>query len=286
MWGSARIGCEPACTWVRGEPVDRSGLNLERRGNGDPVVLLHGIGGELGVWGPAIEPLSRVRDTIAIDLPGFGSSPALTDVAPTPAALAAAVGALLDGLGIDSAHIVGNSLGAWVALELARVGRADSVLGLCPAGLWAAPVLDPGAATRATAHRVVRRLGPLPRAPLLNSRARWIALRPFAAHPDRIPVDAAWRMIASHSRPSACDATRAAVRERYFDHLDDIEVPVLLAFGERDRLVRPVCLPACHWESMMLPDCGHIPTWDNPQLITKLILQHSRPRTPAVTLGG
>lgn len=265
-----------------GRPVDRSGLNFERHGNGEPVVLLHGIGGELGVWAPTIEPLARVRETIAIDLPGFGSSPALTDVAPTPAALAAAVGALLTEIGIASAHVVGNSLGAWVALELARAGRADSVLGLCPAGLWAAPLLDPAAASRASAHRVVRRLGLLPRLPRLNPRARRIALSQFAAHPDRIPADAAWRMITSHSRPSACDATRAAVRERYFAPLDDIEVPVLLAFGDRDRLVRPVRLSACHWESMLLPDCGHVPTWDNPQLITKLILQHTRPRTPAL----
>jgi pimeloyl-ACP methyl ester carboxylesterase len=265
--------------------VDRSRLNLERHGAGEPVVLLHGIGGELGIWEPTIEPLSRVRETITVDLPGFGRSPALTDVAPTPVALAAAVGELLTQLRIDSAHIVGNSLGAWVALELARAGRARSVLGLCPAGLWAAPVLDPGAASRATAHRVVRRLGPLPRVPLVNPRTQRIALGAFAAHPDRVPADAAWRMIDSHARTTACDATRAAVRERYFEHVDDVNVPVLLAFGERDRLVRPVRLSACHWKSIMLPDCGHIPTWDNPQLITKLILQHSRVRMPALAIA-
>ena len=89
-------------------------LNFERGGRGEPMVLLHGIGGELCVWEPVLEPLAEWLDVIAVDLPGFGHSPPLAGgAAPTPAALAAAIARLMDALGIASAHLGGNSLGAW-----------------------------------------------------------------------------------------------------------------------------------------------------------------------------
>ena len=55
--------------------MDGSGLNYHRQGEGDPVVLLHGIGSELCVWEPVLEPLAAELDVIALDLPGFGASP-------------------------------------------------------------------------------------------------------------------------------------------------------------------------------------------------------------------
>lgn len=59
-------------------------LNFERSGGGEPLILLHGIGGELCVWEPVLEPLARRMDVIAVDLPGFGRSPALSEaVTPT-----------------------------------------------------------------------------------------------------------------------------------------------------------------------------------------------------------
>ena len=72
-------------------PPAAPALDYIRRGSGEPLVLLHGIGGELCVWEPVIPALGEVREVIAIDLPGFGASPALVDVEPRPAALAAAV---------------------------------------------------------------------------------------------------------------------------------------------------------------------------------------------------
>src|SRR5687767_8665341 len=131
-----------------GRPL-QADLNIERKGQGEPLLLLHGIGGELCIWEPVLEALARRADVIAVDLPGFGRSPALPEgVVPTPGALAAAIARLLDELAIDSAHLVGNSLGGWVALELAAISRARSVTALCPAGLWGAPVLRAGASAR------------------------------------------------------------------------------------------------------------------------------------------
>ena len=253
-------------------------LNFERLGAGEPLVLIHGVGGELCVWEPVLGALASKRDVIAVDLPGLGGSPALSQT-PTPAVLAGAVARLLERLGLERADAVGNSLGAWVALELARSAHARSVVGLCPAGLWSAPLATGDGGSQGTAHRVVRRLGPVLRPLLLSRRARRIALARFAAHPDRIPDHAAWRMVRSYGRSIAYEATNTAMRQGYFDSPEEIHVPVLLAFGERDRLIRPVTIPLAGYRSVTLPGCGHIPMWDDPTLIARVILQGTGPTT-------
>jgi pimeloyl-ACP methyl ester carboxylesterase len=252
----------------------RSSLNYERHGSGEPVVLLHGIGGELCVWEPVLEPLAAAREVIAVDLPGFGRSPALAGE-PTPAALARAVAEFTGSLGFERFHVVGNSLGGWVALELARLGHARSVVGLCPAGLWSPPAHPERIVTRGRAHRLIRGLGPVLAVALLSARVRAAALGPFVAHPERIPYRSAWRMISSYGRATAYDATNTAMRRGHFSDPEEIDVPVLLAFGERDRLIRPRRISAPGYRTVMLPDCGHIPMWDDPGLIARLILGHT-----------
>ncbi|MEA2302411.1 MAG: hypothetical protein QOE44_2946 [Solirubrobacteraceae bacterium] len=248
-------------------------VSYERAGSGDPVVLLHGIGGELCVWDPVWEALTAERDVIAVDLPGFGRSPALpADQAPTPRALAGVLDTFLTSLGVDRPHLVGNSLGGWIALELARAGRARSVTALSPAGLWAAPLLARGAPARGRAHVVVRRLRPVLPILLSSRRVRRLALGHVIADPDRVPYRPALRIVRSYARASAYDATNTAMRQSFFAGAEEIAVPVTLAFGERDRLIRPVRLPIPGARSLILPGCGHIPMWDDPGLVSRLIL--------------
>src|SRR6476659_1356712 len=83
-------------------------LHVHRTGTGEPLVLLHGLGECHIGWRPVIDTLSERHDVIAIDLPGFGRSPALPgNVSPSAANLAAAVQDTLDGLGIGSYHVAG-----------------------------------------------------------------------------------------------------------------------------------------------------------------------------------
>ena len=110
-------------------------LASTRSGTGETLVLLHALGLSRRVWDPVLPALAGHFDVIAVDLPGFGDSAPLTHE-PTPAALAAAVAALLDELGVTSPHLAGNSLGGWVALELAGIRSAASLTLLSPAGLW------------------------------------------------------------------------------------------------------------------------------------------------------
>lgn len=249
-------------------------IEFERRGAGEPMILLHGIGGERCVWEPVLDPLSKRFDVLAIDLPGFGRSPALPDdVVPTPPALAQAVARFLEEQGIERAHLVGNSLGGWIALELGKLGRAHSVTGLCPAGLWGRPVLPAGTMVRGRAHRLVRRLRPIIPIALLIPRLRHLALSPFVADPGKVPYGAAWRMIRSYGRATAYDATSNAMRQSFFEDPSKIDVAVTLAFGERDRLIRPARIDHPGARSIVLPGCGHIPMWDDPELVVRVIEQ-------------
>jgi pimeloyl-ACP methyl ester carboxylesterase len=260
-------------------------INYERRGGGTPLLLIHGIGGDLCVWEPVLDRLAEQRDVIALDLPGFGGSPGLAaGVVPTPQALAASIGSLLDSLSIERAHIAGNSLGGWVGLELAVSGRALSVAGLCPAGLWDAPMIPAGASVRGRAHAVVRGLRPALPVLLRSRAARRLALGHVVADPDRVPYRAALRIVRSYARATAYDATNTAMRQNYFRDAAKLGVPVTLAFGERDRLIRPVRLETPWARSVLLPGCGHIPMWDAPELVGQVILDaelvSTRPGSP------
>jgi pimeloyl-ACP methyl ester carboxylesterase len=254
-----------------------AGLNYERRGQGPPLVLIHGIGGELCVWEPVLDRLAEDFDVIAVDLPGFGASPPLPDgTEPSPGRLAIAVADFLSEAGVARPHVCGNSLGGWVGLELAKARRAASVTALCPAGLWGAPIRRAGAPeTQGRLHSFARSVRPIVPALMLSRRARRLALGHVVAHPDRVSRQAARRMVCSYARATAYDATNSAMLSTHFTGAEAIEIPLTVAFGELDRLIRPARLRARGARSVVLPGCGHIPMWDDPELVVKLILETS-----------
>src|SRR4051794_17142717 len=147
-------------------------LDLHRAGSGEPLVLIHGIGHTWRGWKPMLPLLERRFDVLAVDMPGFGhSDPLPPGVDSTPEALADAVEDEMGRAGFDRAHIAGNSLGGWVALELARRGRAETVTALSPAGLQHARERDWGVAIL-RAERWLARHSPPPAAPPPGPRRR------------------------------------------------------------------------------------------------------------------
>ena len=113
-------------------------LHYVRRGGGEPLVLIHPLGAAMVVWEPVLGRLARTRRD-RLDLPGFGASPALW-TEPSRPAEAGGRGRRVARRGRRRrAHVVGNSLGAWVAIELAKGGRARSVTGIT-AGFWSRPI--------------------------------------------------------------------------------------------------------------------------------------------------
>jgi pimeloyl-ACP methyl ester carboxylesterase len=248
-------------------------LHHVRSGTGDPLLLLHPLGGSLVVWEPVTEELSRQREVIAADMPGFGDSPPLADGAdPTPEALADGVAAFLDSLGIDAAHIGGNSLGAWVALELAKRGRARSVTGLCPAGFWARPLGPRHGIQPRTLARLL-----LPILPLLvrRPRTRALALGGSVARPERVSPEQALSLVRAYATSPAFDGANHAMRSALFAGIEEIDVPITLAWGELDTVVTEPRqrIPGARW--IVLRGCGHLPTWDDPEQVAAVLLEGS-----------
>ncbi len=244
----------------------------------EPLLLLHGLGASRSVWDPVVPTLAYEREVIALDLPGFGDAPSLPDgVEPTALALAEAVRAELAARGIERADVVGNSLGGWVALELGRLGAARTVTCLSPAGLWREPIGPSKSPTREWA----RRLRPLVRVALYIPQVRIKALSTFAAFPTHIPVVDGREMVLGWIDADGYDGANKAMREHVFDpktYPPASEVPVTIAWAAEDRLVGPPreeCRPAgAHFLTM--PHVGHVPMWDDPDLVVRVILEGSR----------
>ena len=255
-----------------------AGIAFERLGEGPPLVLVHGLGATRAIWRPQLGRLARERDVIALDMPGFGASPTLGE-APTPWALGAAVSRMCAEIGVDRPHLAGNSLGGWVALEMAKRQEASSLCLISPAGLWRRP-LGP---RNLDSRRWGRRLRPLIMALARVRPAREAMLRTSIGRPDQVPAADGRAMIAAWIDAPGYDAANAEMRRHVATDLDRISVPTTIVWGALDRLVgapRPERRPPDS-RFLQFEDLGHTPNWDDPDLIADLLLEASSQRVAA-----
>lgn len=257
--------------------IEVCGIVLERTGSGEPLLLVHGTGGSRMHWKPVVAQLAAGRELLIVDLPGHGASdPPPEGVAHTPIGYAGLLGAMLDELGFDSVHVAGNSVGGWTSLELAKSGRARSAVAIGPAGLWAKR--DPWRCVFAlwSQHkmgRAFRRITPL----LLRRPAtRSLIMGGTVGRPRQMPAEDAIEMAETYASTPCFDEHLAETRRARFAGGTAIEVPITIAWGEKDRLLPAKArlvdeLPAGIRE-VTLPGCGHLPMWDDPELVSRTIL--------------
>lgn len=254
-------------------------LAYTRSGAGAPLVLLHGIGSSRHAWGPVVPALAAHFTVIAVDLPGFGDSrPVPAHIEPTPAALAVAVAQLLDDLGLTRPHLAGNSLGGWVALELAAIRPAASLTLLSPAGLWHGdtPLYD-RVSLRASRWLTRHAGGLLSR--LVNYRlGRALILGQTHGRPMRLTAGYARAAIQAMGTCAGFDEVLTATAKRRFLATAPIGAPVTVAFGSRDRLL--LRHQSRHLDQLppgtqvaVLPGCGHVPMADDPEAVTAVITE-------------
>ena len=254
-------------------------LNHHRTGSGEPLVLIHGVGSQWQVWRPLFEHLAATRDVIAVDLPGFGDSPPLPGGDhPTPQRLAETVIALLDSLGVERPDVAGNSLGGWVALEIARLGRARAVGAISPAG-FGLPRERLYAGRRLRAERAVAKLVAAHAPGLVRSAAgRTVLFGTMTARPRVIPPGEGLGMLENLGGSPGFDATLNALDRMTFSAGQEIRVPVNVLWGDRDSLLLP---RQAHRAVRVLPDArltwlkraGHVPTYDAPAEIARHLLE-------------
>lgn len=271
----------PTGTAPAPDRADAPRIAYDRAGRGSPVVLLHGIGHRRQTWYPVMRELAPHHELIALDLPGFGQSTAPAPGAPYDVEwLVDTVGRMCAELGIDRPHVVGNSLGGAIALELGARGAAASVTAFSPVGF--APT-GSHAGLRALAAGVrVAGLVPEPVrvAAATSPPARSIARRVLRGDPSSpaaqgLAFDAT---LVNAGTPFARLVPRVAGYR--FGHRD-VPCPVTVAWGDRDRLLPPSGARTAlrripHARLVSLLGCGHIPMADAPRRVAAEILQTTR----------
>jgi pimeloyl-ACP methyl ester carboxylesterase len=253
-------------------------LAFERQGVGAPLVLLHGIGSCRQAWDPVLARLTRHFEVIAIDLPGFGESEPLSgQIEPTPAALASAIDRLLIELGIVEPHVVGNSLGGWVALELASLRPLTSLTLLSPAGLWAQRTPAYARLSLRASHWLARHAGGLLSRLVRFRVGRLLILGQTHGRPTRMTTEQARMTIGAMGGCIGFGSTLAATNDRRYLAATAIDLPTTLAFGSRDFVLlaaqsRHLDQLPSRTRSVTLPGCGHLPMFDDPLAVSALIV--------------
>jgi pimeloyl-ACP methyl ester carboxylesterase len=264
-----------------------SEVSYDRRGAGTPVVLVHGLGSRWQVFEPILDLVADGgHEVISVDLPGFGASPSVPGVTPGPRGYAEWLAGWLEEQGIERPHVVGNSMGGGVALELGRAGVASGVTAFSPIGFYG-PLGRRWVQTLLTLLRVGSTLLQPVLARAVTFRAARVAVfgvffgRPGDVDPEALRDDVAG-LVGATSFAEARNSFAGYVLSQGDDRgaLNDIAVTV--AWGTRDVVLthRPqsararAALPnARHVD---LPGCGHLPFSDDPEACARIVLEGTR----------
>ncbi|GAB3222786.1 alpha/beta fold hydrolase [Spirosoma arcticum] len=254
-------------------------LNYVRRGAGKPLLLLHGLGSSLKTWDLIMDELAIQRDVIAVDLPGFGQSPALIGEVSIPT-LADAVTDFLTQhqlLGIDA---VGNSMGARLVLELARRGQVvGAVVSLDPGGFWQGWHVAYFYHSVRLSAQLSSLIQPILPPLVSNPISRTVLFAQFSAHPWTIPARVALNEFREFlPTPSFTKLLDSLAHGPPQQGAPIGSIPnLVIGWGRQDRICPPSqsrlaikLFPDAqlHWFS----HCGHVPQLDVPAETVALIL--------------
>jgi pimeloyl-ACP methyl ester carboxylesterase len=269
--------------------MDSTFTPAHRAGAGTPLVCLHGFTDTWRTWELVLPALADQHDVLALTLAGHAGGPAITGEI-SDAVLVDAVEQAMDDAGFQTAHIVGNSLGGYLALQLAARGRVQTVVALAPAGGWAVGD-DSHKATLehfATMHELLKAVAPQAEAIVASPGGRRRATQFIATSFEHIPAE----LIAHQLRGAAgCDAVLPLIefarREGWNIDAEKIECPVRIVWGTEDKLLlwpsaaarfRYDWLPNADW--VELEGIGHCPQLDTPLQTAQLILGFTGLRLP------
>ena len=240
------------------------------------MVCLHGFLDTWRTWELVLPALERCHDVLAPTLAGHAGGPPI-DGPVTADVLPDAVEAAMDEAGFERAHLVGNSLGGYVALQLAARGRAETVVALAPGG---GAHHHEALRIQAELYDVIQRLAPHADALVATPQGRRRATSLTAVAWEHIPPDLlVHQMRGIAAAPDARRMTEYAQRNDFRLDAGRIDCPVRMVWGLEDRLLpwpgaaaryRTDWLPHADW--VELDGVGHCPQLDVPLVTAELIL--------------
>jgi pimeloyl-ACP methyl ester carboxylesterase len=256
---------------------------LYRAGDGEALLLLHGFLGTWHHWRPVLGDLVARYEVIAPTLAGHDGGPPYP--VSTPMTLTAATDLLeshLDELGVGTAHVVGNSAGGALALELAKRGRAHSAVAISSSGGWTQGDGEAQRVARFFARqiRVTRAAAPLLATVMRRPEVRRVGLFKIMRHGELVATSDAVDLARASLHCPIAGRVLGALRSDRGVSLEDlgrVRCPVLLVWPQLDRV-----LPAERnaprlrreipgVESLTLAGCGHVPMWDDTHLVVQTI---------------
>jgi pimeloyl-ACP methyl ester carboxylesterase len=224
--------------------VDGQIVNTIVLGEGPPIVFVHGLSGSWQNWLEQLPGLAREHRVVALDLPGFGSSPM-----PSQEISISGYARMLDGLlgmlEIDAAALVGNSMGGFIGAELAIAfpQRVERLVLVSAAGI--STYAEPRVTRAFPALRHSERIAAAGAA-WMASKSDTVACRPrlreatlaiVARHPAQLPAALAAEQIRGAGKPGFLQALQAILDYDVRERLPEIACPTLIVWGDGDRLI-------------------------------------------------
>jgi pimeloyl-ACP methyl ester carboxylesterase len=252
-------------------------VHAERRGSGDALILLHGIGHRWQAWEPVIDKLAKHHSVVAIDLPGFGRSPVPEGGMPeSMRATVAMIAKFLQDEGLERPHVAGNSLGGAIALELGAADLVSSVTAFSPGGFYTEAERRRALGILSTLRANSFIPGPVMRLGLHLPAIKAWSFAPLVVQPANLTAKRAYEDAMALRRGRGFRPVAKAARTYSFD--GSPSVPVCVCWGTKDRIFgvhqlerARQKLPGARHE--LLHGCGHVPMSDDPDRVAALILE-------------
>ena len=244
-------------------------LNIQRYGSGPiKLVAIHGLGSASSAWKLVLPEFSKRYEFITLDLPGHGDAFMLANLEMNPVRISQIIISELKAIGIDKFHLIGNSLGGWIALEMAAAypEHVLSVTGVAPAGLWLTPK------THRNGELAVSRYLARISLPFAKTIARIKFMRKIGFK----LVSPQWEKFSPETCADAAIAMGGAsgyytIWDAFLGNRFDKEIsttiPVTILFGDSDYTLpaatsqeKSLAPKHCRW--VVLSQSGHAPMWD------------------------
>ncbi len=268
---------------VDGRPVNTIMLGEQGAAAGQPLVFIHGLSGCWQNWLEQLPVLARGHRVLAVDLPGFGSSP-MPGREISISGYGRVLDSLLEQLEIDAAAVIGNSMGGFIGAELAIAfpQRVERLVLISAAGI--STYADPRTARAIPTLRRGERIAAAGAAWLASksdtvarrARLRDATLALVTRHPSRLPAPLAAEQLRGAGKPGFLQALESILDYDFRERLAEIACPTLIVWGDGDRLINvrdadvfAELIPGSR--KVIFEDTGHMAMLERPAAFNALL---------------